>query len=202
MTKKDVFINCPFTDDYKEMFQAIVFSIARCGFDPRCAREDDDGGQVRIEKICDIISECRYGVHDISNTELDRTSKLPRFNMPLELGLFLGAKKMGGPKHRSKKAIILDRGPYRYAAFISDIAGQDISAHDDDPRKVILAVVNWLRHEAPSTARIPGGVAVANQYKRFQADLPKIAQVRGLTTDEISFRDLAKIAAEWILKDR
>ena len=52
--------------------------------------------------------------------------------MPLELGLFLGAKRFGGTDQRSKKALVLDREPYRYQTFISDIAGKDIHAHGGD----------------------------------------------------------------------
>lgn len=120
MKDKDVFINCPFSPDYEEFFQAIVFTVVRSGYTPRCARENDDGGEARIEKICRIIGECRYGVHDISNTEQDAASGLPRFNMPLELGLFLGARNFG-PKRSGKKALIFDRQKYRYQQFISDI---------------------------------------------------------------------------------
>jgi|SRR5580704_2889152 hypothetical protein len=35
---RDVFINCPFSPDYQIHFQAIVFTIVRSGFTPRCAR--------------------------------------------------------------------------------------------------------------------------------------------------------------------
>jgi transcription initiation factor TFIIIB Brf1 subunit/transcription initiation factor TFIIB len=52
--------------------------------------EVSDASQVRIEKIAGIIAACKFGIHDISRTELDPTTHLPRFNMPLELGLFLG----------------------------------------------------------------------------------------------------------------
>ena len=86
MIGRDVFINCPFSADYQLSFQAIVFTIVRSGFKPRCARENDDGGEVRIDKICRIIRDCPYSVHDLSMTELDAASGLPRFNMPLELG--------------------------------------------------------------------------------------------------------------------
>lgn len=58
--------------------------------------ELDDGGQTRIDKLYGLIGECRYGIHDLSRTELDDVNQLPRFNMPLELGLFLGAKRYGG----------------------------------------------------------------------------------------------------------
>jgi hypothetical protein len=64
--------------------------VYRCGFTPRCARENDDGGEVRIDKICRIIRDSPYGVHDISKTEPDPDSGLPRFNMPFELGLSSG----------------------------------------------------------------------------------------------------------------
>ena len=85
-----VFVNCPFDADYKPMFDAIVFAVTDLGLVARSAREEDDGGESRLVKIQRIIEECKYGVHDISAVELDSVNKLPRFNMPLELGLFLG----------------------------------------------------------------------------------------------------------------
>ena len=89
---RDVFVNCPFDTDYRPLFNAIVFTIIRSGFRARCALEADNAAENRFDKICKIISECRYGVHDISRTEVDGNPPLPRFNMPLELGLFLGAE--------------------------------------------------------------------------------------------------------------
>jgi hypothetical protein len=120
---RQVFINCPFSDDYQQNFRVIVFTIARAGFETRCALEADDGTENRFDKICKIISDCRLAVHDISKTELDRKTKLPRFNMPLELGLFLAAKKFGDKEQKKKRCIILDRELHRYHKFISDISG-------------------------------------------------------------------------------
>ena len=99
----NVFLNCPFDSAYKQLFDAMVFIVHDCGFIPRCALEEEDASQVRIDKIYNIIAACRYGIHDISRTELDRTSGLPRFNMPLELGVFLGAKKFGANEQKRKK---------------------------------------------------------------------------------------------------
>ena len=70
---------------YKPLFDAMVFAVHDCGFIPRCALEEDDTSQVRIDKIYEIIADCRYGIHDISRIELDEPSGFPRFNMPLEL---------------------------------------------------------------------------------------------------------------------
>src|SRR5882757_9675720 len=108
--KINVFINCPFDQEYKPLFEAIVFTVQIAGFRPRCAREASNAGQVRIEKILEIISECKYGIHDICRTE----PLPPRFNMPLELGLDLGCKRFGTARQRSKRLLVLDRTPHRY----------------------------------------------------------------------------------------
>jgi hypothetical protein len=174
MSGRDVFINCPFTDDYQANFQAIVFTVIRSGFTPRCARESDDGGEVRFEKICRIIRECPYSVHDISKTELDADSGLPRFNMPFELGLFLGAKRFGGRLHNRKKTLIFDRDRFRYQSYISDVAGQDIHEHKGDVDQLIRELAAWLRNEVRDP-RVPGGFAIAAEFEKFRDDLPAIA---------------------------
>ena len=200
MNERDVFINCPFSADYQGYFQATVFVVIRSGFTPRCARENDDGGEVRIDKICRIIADSRYGIHDISKTEPDPGSGLPRFNMPLELGLFLGARKYGGRAQSRKKTLILDRELYRYQTFMSDIAGQDIHAHGGDVHRMIEEVATWLRDQARDP-EVPGGRAMAAEYARFSDDLAAIAAVKRLEPDELTFKDLTAIAAEWILAE-
>jgi len=74
----NVFINCPFDKKFSQLFDAILFAVYKCGFKPRCALELDNSADIRIEKIQKIINECRFGIHDISRTELDKTSKKPR----------------------------------------------------------------------------------------------------------------------------
>jgi len=135
-----VFVNCPFDDAYRPLFEAIVFAVHDCGYVVRSSLEVTDASQVRIDKIASIIGSCRLGIHDISRTELDVETQLPRFNMPLELGLFLGAKRFGSGKHRSKTCLILDIERYRYQKFISDIAGQDIAVHGGNADDAIKAV--------------------------------------------------------------
>jgi len=171
MSVRAVFINCPFTDDYLPSFRAIVFTIIRCGFVPRCALETDDGSENRFDKICKIIGECRYGIHDISKTEPDPQSGLPRFNMPLELGLFLAAKQFGHAGQKQKRCLILDRTAYRYRQFISDLAGQDIHSHDDDPKKLIGKIASWLRDQRRDP-RVPGGAAIAGEFGLFTSLIP------------------------------
>ncbi|MGD9153022.1 MAG: hypothetical protein PVG30_05150 [Gammaproteobacteria bacterium] len=84
----NVFINCPFDNRYKSLFHATIFSIIDCGFVPRCALEIHDGSEIRLNNIIKIIADCKFGIHDISRIELNH-NKLPRANMPFELGISL-----------------------------------------------------------------------------------------------------------------
>lgn len=198
MTYDDcVFLNCPFDDDYQHLFRALVFAVHDCGFVARSALEVDDGSEVRIEKIRRIIAESKFGIHDISRTELDADTGLPRFNMPLELGIFLGAKYFGGPLHRRKACIVFDRERYRYQAFCSDVAGQDVRAHHGDERQAIRCVRDALRTWRPDRA-FPGGAAMCERYSRFVSDLPGLAAKMHLRVDELGFRDFTALVTHWL----
>ncbi|MEV9017248.1 hypothetical protein AB0044_26675, partial [Klebsiella pneumoniae] len=96
-----------------------------------------------IEKLYGLIQECRYGIHDLSRTELDDDHKLPRFNMPLELGLFLGAKRYGNTAQHDKRLLILDIERFRYQKFISDLAGMDIHEHGGKAEAAIRETRDW-----------------------------------------------------------
>jgi hypothetical protein len=91
--EQNVFINCPFDREYASIFEAIVFAVNDAGFRPKCARERLDSSQIRLQKIAALISASRYSIHDLSRTELDDINALPRFNMPLELGIVSAAKR-------------------------------------------------------------------------------------------------------------
>jgi len=191
-----VFINCPFDPPYRPIFHAIVFAIADAGFGPRCALEVAGATRSRLEKIEAIIGECRYGIHDVSRTESGAYG-LPRLNMPLELGIFLGALRFGSPRQRRKRCLVLDRRPYRYQRFISDIAGQDVDAHENRPARAISIVRDWLRVES-RRREIPGGREIARRFRRFQRDLPEICRRLRLRPTELTFVDYTHVAEEWL----
>ena len=107
-----VFINCPFDAAYSPMLHALVFTVYACGFTPRSALEEEDSSEMRLDKIMRLIANCKFGIHDISRTEPDGVTGLPRFNMPFELGLFWGAKKFGEKQHREKVSLIFEKERY------------------------------------------------------------------------------------------
>lgn len=193
----NVFINCPFDSEYMPMFDASLFAVYKCGFRPRCALEEDNAGDSRIEKINKIIQNCRFGVHDISRTELDITHGLPRFNMPLELGLFLGAKRFGSKSQKNKVVIIFDTDRFRYQKYISDIAGQDIKAHDSNPESLIRSIRNTL-----NTARVNGPIVgadkIVSSYKEFQLVLPDIRNGLSLSENDVTYADKTQMIEQWL----
>jgi hypothetical protein len=197
--KSSVFLNIPLDNRYKRLREAIVFAIYECGFIARCALEDEDTAEVRISKIYRLMSESKYGIHDVSRTSLDGEYRLPRFNMPLELGIFLGAKYFGQKRHKSKRALVLDLDRYRYHIFCSDIAGQDIRCHENQTALAIHAVRNWLRNAPDSKGvMLPGAQRICDRYAVFRKKLPKMCSVLSLDKRKLEFNDYAYLVAGWL----
>lgn len=193
---QNVFINCPFDAAYTPLFEAIVFAINDVGFRPKCARERLDSSQLRLQKIVELISSSRYSIHDLSRTALDDTTALPRFNMPLELGIDLGCKAFS-PDCTDKSLLIFDSEQYRFQKFVSDLGGQDIHQHGNIPKAAVMRVRNWLRTESKKSG-IPGGAAIYSRYEAYRADLPAICAELKLEVAELTFADLSYTIARWL----
>lgn len=191
-----VFINTPFDDEYDPLATAILFTVFECGLMPRSAKEWDDSSETRIDKLHRLIRESRYSIHDLSRTELN-SQGLPRFNMPFELGLWLGVKAAGVGRQRRKIALVLDSEPYRYQAFISDIAGQDIRAHGNNVARVIRAVRNWHLSRG-RVAGVDGGAAIYQKFVKFRRKLGAMASTRRLTENELTYNDLCWLIFEFL----
>jgi len=187
----------PFDAEYKPLFEAIVFAVSDCGHKPRCALEIDDASEVRVDKVFSLIADCKFGIHDISRTEATQPSGLPRFNMPLELGMFLPAKRFGAGKQEQKVCLILDSVPYRYQQFISDIAGQDIRVHQGRTNEVITIVRNWLRSASGLTG-LPGGMEIYRRFQLFEQEQPALCAKLRLQRDELTFIDSVTIISAWL----
>lgn len=193
---RTVFYNCPFDDAYQPTFEAVLFTIYRCGFVLRCAKEFDDSGKIRIENIVKLIAVSKYGIHDLCRVELDSNLKLPRFNMPLELGIFIGAIKFGDtPTHGQKEYLILDTEDFRFKAYMSDISGQDIKSYHSIVT-IIKRVRDWLSNKA--TATLPSAKFIHADYNRFLRDLPKLCKANKWIKEELTYKELTSLAMNWI----
>ena len=196
---KAVFINCPFDDGFKPIFRAIVFTIISSGYFPRCALDSTDGAEIRVSKIAKMIGDCDWGIHDLSRVEVD-PGGVPRFNMPMELGIHLGARLFGTGRHRRKRALILEAESHRYDAALSDISGQDIEVHANDPAEAIRRVRNWLsEHRMPPEPPLPGAAAMQGDYQSFQKEVGTLLAARRLDPlDELPHSDFLFAVRDWV----
>ena len=194
-----VFLNVPFDRTYKRLFEAVVFAIYDCGFIARCALEDEDSSTPRVHKIYELIEESKYGVHDISRVTLDSRYQLPRFNMPLELGIRLGAKRYGSKRDRLKRALVLDRDDHRFQIFCSDIAGQDPKSYHNDTSMIIRRIRNWLRNSPDyKNVAFPGPEKMVARYEQFRAQLPILCRLNGLNPRNLEFNDYSNLVVGWL----
>jgi hypothetical protein len=183
MSNNAIFINCPFDEAYRGCFESILFIVTMSGYQARCALEENDSGDVRFDKLCDLIRESDRTLHDLSRT-ISGPDGLPRFNMPFELGLMMGAKRFGGKRQREKRALIMVAERFAMPRFLSDLAGNDPAAHSNDPREVIKVVRDHL-HTGPTGVTLPGAKHMNDLFDQFQNDLPKLAAKARLTLDEV-----------------
>jgi len=193
-----VFINCPFDDAFKPILRAMVFTIIASGYHPFCALDATDGAEVRIGKIAAMIGACDWGIHDLSRVEVV-AGDVPRFNMPLELGLHLGARRFGDARQRRKRALILDGERHRYDRALSDISGQDIESHGDDPDQAIRCVRDWLSDHRPHNAvPLPGAKAMQGDYRLFQGEIDALLPAHRLDPADLTHSDYLFVVRDWL----
>lgn len=200
---RSVFVNCPFDADYLSLLHALVFSIHDCGYLARLAIEDTGGAELRVDKITRLIRESRFSIHDISRVHVDAASPLPRFNMPFEAGVAFGACRFDRVSaQRSRDFMLLEAQAYRDQRTLSDLAGQDTRAHENDPQLLIRHVRTFLARKWSEPTPIRGAASIWNRYQRLQHALPEIAATLEVTVDELlSFdylKDLMNVMVRWI----
>ena len=86
----NVFVNCPFDEQYASILQALLFCLLRFNLNPRIATERNDSGEARIDKILKLVQSSRYSIHDLSRCQAQTAGEHYRLNMPFELGIDFG----------------------------------------------------------------------------------------------------------------
>ena len=163
---RNVFINCPFDEEFAPILQAILFCVVLLGFEPRLATERNDSGKSRLDKIKGLIESSKYSIHDLSRCQAKRKGEMFRLNMPFELGIDWGCRQYFGNGRQAKKFLILEEKPYRFQAALSDISGCDIETHGAQFDKAMIKVRNWLRQQTAVEA--VGPQKMLGEYVSFQ----------------------------------
>jgi len=166
---KNVFINCPFDDEYRPLLRALVYTIIYFNFQPRLSLEQSDSGRVRLQKILDCISKSKYGIHDLSRIQATEANEFFRFNMPFELGADFGCKTYNS-KHSKKAFLVLAKEKYDYMKAISDLNGIDIKNHNNQVEDLIYAVRAWFI-ETVGLRNLDGPMKIWFTYNDFQKEI-------------------------------
>lgn len=182
--EKNVFINCPFDDDYLPLLQPLLFTILYLDFNPRIATERSDSGEQRIDKICELIEISKYSIHDLSRLQSKKKKEFYRLNMPFELGIDYGCRKFAANHHKNKKFLILEKSRYDYAKALSDLSGVDIKNHEDDPIKMIRITRNWLAGFVNEKSTDAPAV-VWKKFNLFMQNFAEERMAQGFSKDDI-----------------
>ena len=98
--QSQVFINCPYDEDYKHLFFALIYICVFFGCEPIFAACEESSSD-RMETIIHCIEKSKYAIHDISKINVET----PRYNMPFELGMYYMHIHEKG---KNKKMLILE----------------------------------------------------------------------------------------------
>ena len=179
LTNKNVFINCPFDDQYKPLLLSLLFICAFCGFKPLLVSMDQDSSSVRLDKIIDLIDKSSLSIHDISRMIAQEEGEISRFNLPFELGIDFGYKKFCNP---NKKILILEENHHTYDVAISDISGCDIKVHSAEPELLIRRVRNWFNSHRSCDK---GGNFAWQKYNEFNSSFELAMNEAGFDARDI-----------------
>ena len=189
--ERNVFVNCPFDDDYWDMLRPILFCVLYLGFEPRIALERADSSENRIDKISALIKESKYGVHDLSRLQASKVGEFFRLNMPFELGVDYGCRAFAGGDWSNKKILILEAESHRFKAAISDLSGSDIGVHKNEAVIASDQVRNWLAQDLDD--RTPGPAGVWGAFNEFMADNYIALKDRGYSDDNITAQPIGEL---------
>ena len=198
--ENNIFINCPFDNDYYPILRPLIFTIIYHGYTPRISLENSDSGQPRLDKLRGLINDSKYSIHDLSRLQSIKKREFYRLNMPFELGIDFGCRVFSNDGHGEKKFLILEKESYNYMKALSDINGFDIKQHSNSPQGVIKAVRNWFVETLKyKNAKSP--TVIWYEFTDFYADLFDRKEAEGFTTEEIDFMPIPELIdniEEWM----
>jgi hypothetical protein len=174
--QKSVFLNLPYDRSFQNLFLSFIAGTSALGLIPRATLEIP-GSARRLDRILSLIQSCQYSVHDLSRVQLDRhPPATPRFNMPFELGLTVGANGI-----RSTTAhvwFVFERMPWRLQKSLSDLNGTDVYTHGGTPAGVFRTLLSaFVRQRSQPTVEQMNVI-----YGHLRSDLRHILRDTGATS--------------------
>jgi hypothetical protein len=166
-----VFLNVPYDEEFKSLYIAYIVGLYQLGLVPHLASEIP-GGDRRLNRIFGLIKSCRYSIHDLSRIELSAAPLIvPRFNMPLELGMTITWANLHPSRHTW---FVWESEPYRLQRSASDLNGTDPYIHNGTPEGVLRELSNAFRRD-----RMPSVPGMLDDYRFVDNNLNAILYKNG-----------------------
>jgi len=191
---QSVFLNIPYDDQFEDLYLAYIVGLTQLGLNINATLAVPNQG--RLDRIVGLIDESDVSIHDLSRIEL--SSGIPRFNMPLELGLALYRSHSTNGRHR---VFVFEKKAYRMQQSTSDINGIDPQVHYGRPKGVMVGLRN-IFHQPERTTTVPEMLASFRAVKRKLPELRRNAGSQSLFEASV-FHDLivaALVERERIIK--
>jgi hypothetical protein len=166
-----VFLNIPYDSKFEDLYLAYVVGLTQLGLKINLTLAAPNQG--RLDRIFRLIERSAVSIHDLSRIEL--SSGIPRFNMPLELGLALYHSRTTRGRH---KVFVFESKPWRMQRSTSDISGIDPQIHSKRPKGVMAGLRN-IFYQADGTT-VPEMLSSYRAVKRRMPELRRNAGSRSL----------------------
>ena len=168
-----VFLNVPYDEEFIGLYVAYIVGLCQLNLVPHLASEIP-GGDRRLNKIFKLIQSCRYSIHDLSRVEVNvTTAAVPRFNMPLELGMTITWQTLHPSRH---SWFVLESEPYRLQRSASDLNGTDPNIHNGKAEGVLRELCNIFRRSG-----VPSVPRMVEVYRFVHGNLEAILYRHGTT---------------------
>ena len=166
-----VFLNIPYDSAFENLYLAYIAGLSAFGLIPRATLEIPTSRR-RLERILRLIEACAYSIHDLSRVQLDRRApRVPRFNMPFELGLAVAQ----GALNRREGWYVCETVRHRVNKSLSDLNGTDVRIHGGTVRGVFGALCDVFVRKT----RQPSVQDMYRIYLVLRRNLPRIMRQAG-----------------------
>jgi hypothetical protein len=165
---ESVFLNIPYDDAFENLYLAYIVGLTQLGLAINAALAVPNQG--RLATIIELIDKSDFSIHDLSRVEVSRG--VPRFNMPVELGLALYRSHITNGQHR---VFIFERKQYRAQRSASDVNGIDPQIHNGTVRGLMGGLRNIFRQPQDVTT-VPEMLA---SYRAVKQRIPEMRRNAG-----------------------
>lgn len=170
-----VFLNIPYDPQFQNLCLAYIVGTACFGLTARATLEIP-GGARRLDRIVELISGCKFSIHDLSRVQLDpNRPRTPRFNMPFELGLTVAWQRLRDPDHLW---FVFEARRHRLSKSLSDLSGTDVYIHGGTIRGVFQQLCNAFIGERQQ----PSVIEMLSVYRYVKSELPSLLKASGASS--------------------